>query len=432
TSTGVAVADLNGDGNADLVVANNVPSGTVSVLLGLGNGLFQPQIAYGAAPYTYSVALADFNQDGKVDIAVNGQDYAGILLGNGDGTFQHVALYLVREGASHSILAADVNSDGIQDLAVGGSSTVYILLGKGDGSFKMPSTAFTGGPVDSIVAGDFNEDGNLDFATSSSIRSSFYVLLGQGDGRTFHKYLSFGTGSAKPSLSIGDFNNDGYPDLCAGGAVLFQTTVAVKPTTLAFPDTYIGQSSAAQTVTLSNYAAAPLPITSITISSQGTSYSQTNTCGSSVPANGTCTVSVIFAPREAGLLTGTLKLEEPVLNSPQAVTLSGNALQRIVPMVTLDPPILTFGSQKVGTTSSPQFITLTNSGTAKLTISGIAASGDFAQTNTCGTTLLVDQNCTLIVTFTPNATGTRTGAIPITDNAPGGTQSVPLTGTGTN
>src|SRR2546421_376632 len=89
------------------------------------------------------------------------------------------------------------------------------------------------------------------------------------------------------------------------------------------------------------------------------------------------------------------------------------------PIVTLSPTSLTFSSQQVGTTSSPQKVTLKNTGTAALTINSIAASGDFAQTNTCGSSVAINASCTITVTFTPTAEGTRTGSVSISDNASG-------------
>ena len=98
--------------------------------------------------------------------------------------------------------------------------------------------------------------------------------------------------------------------------------------------------------------------------------------------------------------------------------------------VTANPTSLTFGSQSVGTTSSPQAVTLTNGGSNSVSISSISASGDFAQTNNCGSSLAANSSCTINVTFTPTTSGTRTGTLTVTDSA--GTQTVSLTGTGTS
>jgi hypothetical protein len=98
--------------------------------------------------------------------------------------------------------------------------------------------------------------------------------------------------------------------------------------------------------------------------------------------------------------------------------------------VSLSSTSLTFASQLVGSTSAAQTVTLNNTGNAALSVTSIVASGDYAQTNTCGTSVAAGANCTISVTFTPTATGTRTGAITITDNTSGSPHIVSLTGTG--
>jgi hypothetical protein len=114
-----------------------------------------------------------------------------------------------------------------------------------------------------------------------------------------------------------------------------------------------------------------------------------------------------------------------------AGTLINTVVQQVaIPMVNLSASNLAFGNQQVGTTGGLQTVTLTNSGTATLNITSIMASGDYAQTNTCGTSVVAGGNCLINVSFSPTALGTRTGAITITDNAPGSLQSIAISGTG--
>lgn len=432
SSNGVAVGDLDGDGNADIVVANNSPAGGVSVLLGLGNGLFQNQVAYAAGPTPSAVTLADFNGDGKLDVAVADFGAVSVLFGNGDGTLQRAKVYNLRplgDAFNYSILAADFNADAIPDLAIGGNGIIYFLRGTSSGVFTNPNPVATSFIVKSMVAGDFNEDGKLDFVTASG-GNTFYLVFGNGDG-TFQSVQAVTNKAAGLWISAGDFNEDGYVDVGLGDGVSLQTTASISATALLFPNTFVGQASAPRSIVLNNYAAQSLDVGSISITSGSADFDQTNDCGTSVAANSSCTVSVVFSPSAAGDRTGTLMIAYDAIGSPQNVSLSGTAIQPKLPVVTLNPISLTFGNQKVGTTSAPQNITLTNTGLATLTITSIVASGDFAQVNTCGATLRVGQNCTLIVTFTPTATGTRNGDIAITDNALDSPQSIPLTGTGT-
>jgi len=180
--------------------------------------------------------------------------------------------------------------------------------------------------------------------------------------------------------------------------------------------------SAAQTVTLNTNGT--LSITLITTSAQ---FAQTNTCGNSVSAGGNCTISVTFVPTSAGASTGALTITDSASNSPEMVTLTGTGT---APVVSLTPPSLTFASQLFRTTSAAQTVTLTNSGDAPLIINGIAASGDFAQTNNCGGSVAPSASCSVSITFIPTADGARTGAIAITDNAAGSPQMLTLSGTG--
>jgi hypothetical protein len=159
-------------------------------------------------------------------------------------------------------------------------------------------------------------------------------------------------------------------------------------------------------------------------------FAQTNNCGSSLAMNTSCTINVTFTPTAAGTRTGTLSATDNASGSPQTVSLSGTGQSVGTPGASLSPASRTFAAQNVGTTSSPQAVTLTNNGTATLSIASMTASGDFAQTNNCGSSLAMNTSCTINVTFTPTAAGTRTGTLSATDNASGSPQTVSLTGTG--
>jgi hypothetical protein len=191
----------------------------VSALLGNGDGTFKPARTIVAAGNPSWVVIGDFNHDGKPDIAVANQpdpnfpltpatvggpphDSVSILLGNGDGTFQ-APINTPTLGAL-KIVAADFNGDGKLDLAVftGAGSPVQILLGHGDGTFGVTNAAVD--PLSSVlIAGDFNHDGKQDLLAGA------VELLGNGDG-------TFLTGSTVPGIIapvVGDFNGDGIPDL---------------------------------------------------------------------------------------------------------------------------------------------------------------------------------------------------------------------------
>jgi hypothetical protein len=215
------VADMNGDGKADLVVSG----ASVFVLLGGGDGKFQhvPIISLGGNPHmssSNSVSAGDFNKDGKLDLAVTDPlaNSVLILAGNGDGTFQSPVRYRLGEAPS-SIAIGDFNGDGKLDLAVAASSSttsnLFILFGNGDGTFQ--SAVNVGGPASYVAAADFNRDGKLDLAIMGSpviCESTLSILLGNGNG-TFQPPITYNLGDlcSPGPLAVADFNSDGNLDL---------------------------------------------------------------------------------------------------------------------------------------------------------------------------------------------------------------------------
>ena len=177
--TSLTVGDFNGDGKLDLAVADSIPN-TVSILLGNGDGTFQPRVPYSVDVLAVSVTAGDFNSDGKLDLAVATQNSnsISILLGNGDGTFGPTVSYAAGS-APASVAAADLNGDGKLDLALTNraDNTVSILLGNGDGTFSPRSDYATGSNPWSLAAGDFNRDGRMDLAVANFDSNTVSVLL---------------------------------------------------------------------------------------------------------------------------------------------------------------------------------------------------------------------------------------------------------------
>ena len=228
--TGLSAADFRGNGKLDLVVANAInPHQTscptcglqgVSVLLGNGDGTFQPNVFYAVASGTAWVSAKDVNGDGIPDIiaAAYHVNAVSVLLGNGDGTFQPAINIRVGK-VPHSIAVADFNGDGIPDLAVGNmySNNVEILIGVGNGHFKAGATFAVGQVPHSICHGDFNGDGKVDLASANINSDNVTVLLGNGDG-TFQPGVNYPTGKGTTSVYPADFNGDGITDLVAANS----------------------------------------------------------------------------------------------------------------------------------------------------------------------------------------------------------------------
>ena len=254
----VTTGDFNGDGKSDLVVANqcvsssNCASGSLSVLLGNGDGTFQSAVSYASAGvYAVSVAVADVNRDGNLDLVVANQcastsncanGSVSVLLGNGDGTFQSALSYVSGGYEVSSLAVGDFNGDGKPDLVVANqcvsssncaSGSLSVLLGNGDGTFQSAMSYASGGVYAvSVAVANVNGDGNLDLVAANGCMSSgdcangglVSVLLGNGDG-TFQAAVSYASGGYEAvCVAVGDFNGDGKTDLAvtnfAGGTDL--------------------------------------------------------------------------------------------------------------------------------------------------------------------------------------------------------------------
>ncbi len=200
-------------------------------------------------------------------------------------------------------------------------------------------------------------------------------------------------------------------------------TVKLSSTNVGFGNQAVGTTSAARKVTLTNIGTAALSITNIATSAP---FAVTNTCGTTVKAGGKCTISITFSPTTTGKATSTVTITDNANDSPQTISVSGSG----VTGVTLSPTKLTFAAQNIGTTSAPLSSTLANYQTTALSITSVTVTGDFAQTNTCGSSVAASSKCTFSITFTPTASGTRTGVVTITDSASNSPQRINLTGTG--
>lgn len=250
TPLSVAAGDFDHNGALDLVTANS--NGTLSLLLGNGNGSFRPRIDLAVGGDPRAVAVGDFNGDGRLDVATAQQlsNTVSVLLGHGDGTFARPLVFAAsgQNFTPSSLAVGDVNGDGRPDLVINSSSfldsdafQVGVLLGNGDGTFQGPilAPAQPGGSGD-LALGDFNNDGRMDVAVADQLggpTGNLSVFFGNRDG-TFQPNLRLDllTGGNDPlGVAAADLNGDGLVDLVSANTssstvgVLINTSTAPVP-----------------------------------------------------------------------------------------------------------------------------------------------------------------------------------------------------------
>ena len=379
----IAVADFNGDGRLDLAVANFLGA-SVSVLLGKGDGTFEPATQVDAPLGPAFVGVGDFNNDGKLDMVITDDSGISVFFGNGDGTFQ-LPVTTLPPGPFSSIGIGDWNKDGKLDLVAVGqngfASQAQVLFGNGDGTFT-PGASY---PLDNspvyVAVGDFNSDRNLDLAVADFQGVGIAVLLGKGDG-TFRSPVFYPTHFAA-SVVAADLNHDGKLDLIAGGDGGLNLTQAVT--------VFLGKGDG------------------------------TFKPGVAYPSGGN--------PPAIADFNGDKMLDIASADGVSAVTILLNT-----GVVSFSPTTpMTFPAQLIGTTGPVRTVSLTNTGSAPLTIASMMVKGPFqlSQQGTCTSTVAPKATCTIAATFHPTVKGAATGLISITDRASTKPQVIELTATGT-
>jgi hypothetical protein len=437
----IAAGEFNADGNLDLAVVNqNCPilpcsPGYVSVLLGKGDGTFESVINYTVGTAPWPIGMGDFNGDRNFDLAVGNHSdgTVSILLGNGNGTFQ--SQLVDSSGANslpNSIAVGDFNRNGKLDLALGTGNLVYgnqalaILQGNGNGSFQGPTDYPTPNPPESVITGDFNGDGNLDLANVNYSSNLISVWLGNGDG-TFRSHVDYAANSDNEQVMAGDFNADGRLDLAVvgffGGALLFGNGDGTFQSAVPL-DAASGFSMTVGDFNGDGKVDIFVPGTILLGNGDGSFNVQS---GPNVPLmlaplaadfNRDGNVDIVGVNETFGGLSPTFGGISVFLNAPS---------------IALFPNALHFAPQGVGTTSAPLTILVSNPSIVALVLTDLVITGDFAQSNTCPISpaaLAAGSNCVISVIFTPTRTGLRSGTITLTDNSPAGRQILSFNGVG--
>jgi hypothetical protein len=429
----IAVGDFNHDGKLDLaVVSFCCASSGVSILPGNGDGTFQRAVDYAGGDQPVSIAAVDLKHDGNLDLVVANSlsTYLSILFGNGDGTFQPATESPALLNNATFVTAGDFNGDGKPDLVALGENIISVLLGNGDGTFQNPIATQPSFVIESIGVGDFNRDGKLDIATAGTFgsNSSINILLGNGDG-TFRYGASYPGKTSPGSITVTDFNGDHKLDLAIANSEGGSINVLLGNGDGTF-------QSAIDTLV-------PFPVFATAADMNGDHKPDL------VVANG------LFAPGAyvfIGNGDGTFQSPTfyPVGRQVSYVAVGdfnrdgrkdiavadylGYAAVVLLNtgVVSFSPTTpLNFKKQTVGTTSAPQTVTLTNSGKTALTMSSMRATGQFGMNSTCGSSVPAGANCTISVTFSPKTKGAKSGTVTINDSASSKPQVIELSGTGT-
>jgi Pectate lyase superfamily protein/F5/8 type C domain/Abnormal spindle-like microcephaly-assoc'd, ASPM-SPD-2-Hydin len=265
--------------------------------------------------------------------------------------------------------------------------------------------------------------GSAGYTFNPSTGNTVTISLPSGTSAQYVE-LSFTGNTGWSAAQLSEF--EVFPG--GGGTGPTGSPLTASPTSLSFGSVTTGSTSAAQTVTVTNPGGIAASVSSVSVSGP---FSQTNTCGGSIAAGASCTVSVKFAPTASGAASGTLSVASSAPSSPLTVALTGTGVSGAAAL-TASPTSVSFGSVAVGSTSSAQTVTVSNPGSSAASMSSIGVTGAFGESNNCGTSLAAGASCTVSVSFKPTAAGSATGTLSVNSSAPGSPLTVALSGTGTS
>jgi centrosomal CEP192-like protein/HYDIN/CFA65/VesB family protein len=428
-----SAVDLYRYSSAGELVLDSALSQTAGAYFSYNGGTTNGANGIAGTPKVYNTLFngedyADFvssSPDCGTDIAIQdavgcpGEDMGLTILNDGGGEINILnAVGYSLSPAPAVTLSASSLSFGSLSAGTTGASQSVTLTNSGNAALSIASFVITGAGASQFVFAE-NCGSTLAAGTTCIIHGHFAPT---------------GAGADSAAIIITDNAGNSPQSISLSGTGVSAPVAQLSATSLTFGNEDIGSITASQYITLTNPGLAPLSIASIAVTGPGASqFVFADSCGSTLAAGGNCSIHGHFAPTTAGAATAAITITDNAGNSPQSVSLSGTGVA--LPIVKLSATSLTFGSLAIGSLSGSATVTLTNVGSATLSISSIALTRANASSwvfaNSCGTSLAAGANCIIHGHFAPLADGALTAAIQITDNASGSPQSISLSGTGT-
>lgn len=476
----VVQADINEDGKPDVIIANK-GGAAVSVLLNdTVPGSTTPELAaaqdFSVGLLPTSVKIADMNGDGMPDLVVAnyGDDTVSVLLNNttpGSSTLTFAGQQIFATGYSpRSLAIADVNGDGRPDLIVTNENsnniTVFLnttIPGSSTVTFATPVTFATGSMPYSVAVGDLNEDGKPDVVVTNLFDNTVSVLLNAtAPGATVPSFTTqqvFPTGNYPNSMAIADINSDGRPDIVVVNnfddtiSVLLNTTVPGSDTAAFEPQQTFADSNGPYALSIADLNGDGLPDIGLVNQGSNSISALLNTTppgattasfqsgGVFATGNGPYAMAVsdinddcrpdLVAVNESDNTVSVL-LNDQYATSITPVSITG-IIHYAIPHLSLIPTQLAFGNRTVGNTAT-MIVDLTNDGGADLMINSIVLGGNdtalFSQSGSCTVTIAVGQDCNFDLNFTPTKLAAANATLTVTSNMPGGPVVMAVTGKG--
>lgn len=438
----VALGDLNNDSLPDLVTAN-FSSSKVSVLLATGNGNYGEATDFNAGANSRSVAIADLDGDGFRDLVVGSgglgiDNTISVLLGDGNGSFEPFTEFTVAL-EPWSVAIADLNRDTFPDIAAvsGFSNTVSVLPGNGDGSFD-PFVSYPVGEYPmSIAIGDLNADSNPDLVTANADDDDVSVLLSDGAG-SFDPAVDFPVGNYATSVSIGNLNGDSFPDLAVADQFDDNVSVLINNGSGSFdPRTSFATGDSSTSVAIGDLNADSISDLAVT---SGADDDKVSVLTGNGAGSFSAAVDYPVGDNPSSVAIGDLDgdgLNDLAVSNRYSGTASLLLTAPPAGTGTVDPGELLFGARQVGTSSMSKTVTFSNPGSTGLVFDAAGVAGllkhDFTvEADGCSSsTVPPSGSCQVKVVFSPRAVGPRDADLNLY-YGDGKYLNVPMSGTGTS